>query len=268
MKKKIFFILMAVLLIAVSSGCSKKEKTWNDEDINESLEVEIDEYRGLDRNLEGVLYDEKTKEEGAVPIVIYSNMPKYMKVEPHNSFALEKNINIDYLLKTICAHCADNKVEIKGYVLGDVATVNLPDEEMFMIWLVHSYPDDVSVYNEDVFGESKSRQDVSYNAHCFTLNVMEIIDKTLRENLGVKTVVFKTLDDESFYRPDDSLCRVNDGVFFNSKGLPRYYPSKYNYYGNKSFNMILKELKEINPDIESLDYYEQLDFINSIICEL
>lgn len=255
--KKFIALCLSFLMLFTLFGCSS-EKTWEDEDnyvdVVDPNEVVIDDE---DMNLSGKLYTENNKPEGSEPIVVYTLAKDELKVEKHMSYALPEKINIQYLLDTISAFSAGNKIEIEGNIIDDTATVTIPQETAFLAWLTYAYPNDIEKYNPDT-----NNTDVSFNADGFAMAAMEAIQRTICENLTVSTVIFKTRDGFLDLGQDSG---ITNGIFFNSECLPLYYASQYNYYGDKSFEDLCNEYADALANTELPNEEAKVQAINKLL---
>lgn len=255
--KKFIAICLSFLMIFTLFGCNNKD-SWENEDnyadvINPN-EVVIDDE---DMNLSGKLYTEENKPEGAEPIVVYTLAKDKLTVEKHTSYALPEKINIQYLMDTLTAFSAENKFKIKADIIDDTATITIPSEESLVSWLAVVYPNDIEKYNP-----AGNCTDVSFNAPGFAMAAMEAIQRTICENLNVKTVIFRT---SNGFLNLGGNCKISDGVYFNSDCLPLYYASQYNYYGDKSYEDLCEEYAGALKNTELPNEEAKVEAINKLL---
>ena len=261
MKKIIAFLLIVTCLLPCLTGCKKEEvKTgWDDPDQYVDILEETKSEEKIDLNLTGELYTEENKPENSIEITLFDCHPKALKVKKYKSYAIQEDIKIQYLLDIIEAFSANNTIELKGKIIGDTATVNIESQYALLSWLANDYPENFYLYNPNI---AENQTDVQFNADGFAMVAMEIIEKTLKANLDINTVIFKTNNDESFFTLTDK-CRIQDGIFFSPEGFPKYMGSEYNYYGDKSFTKLIEEFAQSNPKIKEKTVEEQLKIINN-----
>lgn len=245
--KKLSLILVVVLLLTSLTACGNNKDdegpNWNDDSSYADI-IDEDVYAGKDRNLEGGLYDESNKPEGSEAVAIYSTDETDFDVKVYTTYILPENMNIDYILKTISAFSTQKTMNLSGYVIDDIATVNIDAVYAFQAWLTKAYPNDVQKYTNKTDDEEFVTDVRGIQSDAFAMLGMEAIDRTLKESLGVKTVVFKTNNDEEFVKLSNN-CPIVDGVFFTEDSSPKYIASEYNYYDGK---VITEYIKEISPD--------------------
>lgn len=260
--KKISLLFFIGVITFAVSGCGKKEENKANEWQNENSYVDINESESNeDLNLSGKLYTDKNKPEGSEEIIIYDCKEKILQIEPHTSYALPENIEIQYLLDTISAHSTGKTMNFKGYLIDNTAIVDIDNRYNFVNWLKNDYLDQYGKYNAP---RTDAEKNTGFYCQGFAVNALNAIDKTLKENLGVDTVVFKTNDDKDFLSLGET-CNITDGIYFDSEGLPKYLGSIDNYYGEKTFSDLIEEYKKDVPELTKKNQNEQLLIINKMI---
>lgn len=261
MKKIISLLLVFAMIIPFLTGCGKEE-TWSDDnygEIKDDVEM-LDE--NVDLNLEGKLYTEENKPEGSVPIYVYTLEKENLKIEKHTSYAIPEKINIQYLLDTLTAFSADKEIKITGYVVDNVATVNIDNTLDFVAWLAIRYPGNTEKYLQTP--ENFDGKDVEFHAEGFAMAAMETIDRTLKENLSLADVVFKTNNDEEFLVLSED-CTIEDGIYFTEDSSPKYLGSIYNYIGEADFKTIVEDYSSSIPNLKEKTEEEQREIINQFL---
>ena len=122
--------------------------------------------------------------------------------------------------------------------------------------------DDTYKYNTPPEGIEGT--DVDFYADGFAMAALEVIDRTIKTNLEVTTVVFKTNNDEAFLTLS-SLCPIQDGIFFTESSTPKYIGSLYNYMDGQSIETVIAAYIEMNPNLANKTTAEKLEFINDIL---
>ena len=264
MKKILLFLMVFSLTIPFLSGCKKEEdpNIWQDGEYVDVVEPNDIIVENEDRNLAGKLYTEENKPEGSEEITVYRLKDDSLQPEEHKSFALPENIKIQYLLDTLETFAAFKTVELKGTVIGDTAIVNINDRYQLLAWMTNQYLNDTYKYNTPPEGDEGT--DVDFYADGFAMAALEVIDRTIKTNLEVTTVVFKTNNDEAFLTLSP-LCPIQDGIFFTESSTPRYIGSLYNYMDGQSIENVIAAYVEMNPNLANKTTAEKLEFINDIL---
>lgn len=261
MKKIISLCLAIIITLPILTSCGKDD-SWTEGEYVDIIEETEQVDENVDLNLTGQLYTKENRPENSEEIIVYTAAKDKLKVEAHTSYALPDNINIQYLLDTIEAFSAGGNIELTGYVIGDTANVNIDSLYDFLTWLSACYPNDTEKYSQTPV--DAEHQDVRFYAHGFAMVAMEIIDRTLKENLGVTAVVFKTNNDEEFLSLGGD-CEIDDGIYFTEDSSPRYLGSIYNYIGEADFDTIVADYSQSIEGFAEKSKEEQLDILNNLL---
>lgn len=260
--KKFLSLTIIGILVFSMSGCGKKEENEGNKWQDESSYVDVNEIQNNeDLNLSGKLYTEDNKPKDAEEIVIYDCKEHILQIEPHTSYALPENIEIQYLLDTISAYSTGNTMKFKGYLIDNVAMVNIENKYEFVNWLKNDYLDEYGKYNAP---RTDAEKNTGFYCQGFAVNALNVIDKTLKENLNVDVVVFKTNDDKDFLDLGET-CNIEDGIYFNSEGLPKYFGSVDNYYGEETFSDLIEKYTKDVPELINKSENEQLIIVNKLL---
>ena len=264
MKKILTFLMVFSLTIPFLSGCGKEEdpNIWQDGEYIDVVEPNDIVVENEDRNLAGKLYTYENSPDGSEEITVYKLKEDSLQTEEHISYALPENIKIQYLLDTIEAFAAFKTIELKGTVIGDTAIVNINDRFQLLAWMTNQYPNDTYKYNTPPEGTDGT--DVDFYADGFAMAALEVIDRTIKANLEVTTVVFKTNNDEAFLKLSGK-CPIEDGIFFSESSTPKYIGSLYNYMDGQSIESVIAAYVEMNPGLANKTTEEKLEFINDIL---
>ncbi len=248
MKRFVALMLVGLMLFSLA-GCKEKndwDKANQFPEVSDPQQVIIN---GEDMNLAGKLYTEDNKPENSKEIIIYGLDKENLKVIKNKSYALPEKINIQYLLDTISAYSSDKRMAFTGDIFDDVATVMFPSEETLLAWLSVAYPEKFSIYNKEDCSKPNIT-DVSFQAQSFGMTALEAVQRTITENLPVKTVIFKT--QKGFINFGEKY--PSNGILFDENNLPLRIASEYNYYGDESFEdlCIKYNVEESTPAAEKV----------------